>query len=465
MTHHALIVDDSRLACKVMGNMLDSFGISSMAVYSAEQALEFLKHNKTDIIFLDHNMPGMDGLETIQVIKSNPLTATIPVMMYTAKSGGVYVSQARALGAVDVLPKGIEKEFLENALAKLGLIQSAPKAEAKPPPHAKPASVNDEPHSAENITPTATPASLSQAAVNGQPQEAKTATNLSHVIAQAWNAMWAERAQPFISQQRNLHNEELAHITKKQNRYLTREIHQTLENFEHALAIRMESQHDYQQAKSELVINTMSRWIKICVFSTLALALLFIWAMFQLHQSQNQLTASENRLALWKSQLDLKLDRINNKVEHLSVAPAVALSNAPSENIWFVENENNQVIAEITSPSSQSGEYSATSLRGYHFIIDHKGGLGFQVVEAFYLTNNCIGDTFIKATPGQIFNLNEQLYFVDKNAEPMQVNINSMQTEQGCEKMDGELLNLFQLQVNNSFETGIDSAVQYHITQ
>ena len=120
MNKMALIVDDSRLACKVMENMLDTMGINSSAVYCAEEALEFLQINQPDIIFLDHSMPGMDGLETIKLIKSNPLTAAVPVMMYTAKQGEVYVGQARALGAVGVLPKGMEKDYLYNALCKLG---------------------------------------------------------------------------------------------------------------------------------------------------------------------------------------------------------------------------------------------------------------------------------------------------------------------------------------------------------
>ena len=118
----ALIVDDSRLACKVMSNMLESLNIESVAVYSGEEAIDYLKHSQPSIIFLDHSMPGMNGLQAITIIKSNPLTATIPVLMYTAKEGDVYVGQARALGALDVLPKGLEKNDLLSSLTDLGLV-------------------------------------------------------------------------------------------------------------------------------------------------------------------------------------------------------------------------------------------------------------------------------------------------------------------------------------------------------
>ena len=61
MHKKALIVDDSRLACKVMVKMLKSFGIQTYEAYSAEEALKALEQSHPDIIFLDHTMPGMDG--------------------------------------------------------------------------------------------------------------------------------------------------------------------------------------------------------------------------------------------------------------------------------------------------------------------------------------------------------------------------------------------------------------------
>ncbi len=72
---------------------------------------------------MDHMMPGMDGLQAVQAIKSNPETATIPIMMYTSKEGDLYVSQARALGAIGILPKQVEPAQLFEVLNKLGLVE------------------------------------------------------------------------------------------------------------------------------------------------------------------------------------------------------------------------------------------------------------------------------------------------------------------------------------------------------
>jgi CheY-like chemotaxis protein len=118
----ALIVDDSRSARVILSRMLEGYGLEIDAAESAEQALEYLKSAKPDVIFMDHLMPGMDGFQAIQAIKGNPLTSMIPVMMYTSQEGELYVSQARALGAVGVLPKTVKQGELSRILYQLRLL-------------------------------------------------------------------------------------------------------------------------------------------------------------------------------------------------------------------------------------------------------------------------------------------------------------------------------------------------------
>lgn len=118
----ALIVDDSRSARVILGRMLEAYDLQVDAAESAEQALEYLRQARPDVIFMDHLMPGMDGFQAIQAIKSNPDTATIPVMMYTSQEGELYVSQARALGAVGVLPKTVKPGDVSRVLYQLHLL-------------------------------------------------------------------------------------------------------------------------------------------------------------------------------------------------------------------------------------------------------------------------------------------------------------------------------------------------------
>ena len=119
----ALVVDDSRSARVALRGLLERYGLAVEFAESGEEAIDFLKSQAVDVIFMDHSMPGMDGFEAVSVIKADPRTAMIPVMMYTAKEGEVYVGQARALGAVGVLPKQVQPGVLFDMLMKLGLVQ------------------------------------------------------------------------------------------------------------------------------------------------------------------------------------------------------------------------------------------------------------------------------------------------------------------------------------------------------
>ncbi len=118
----ALVVDDSKSARVILSRMLEKYDIEVDLADSAEQAIEYLNHDRPDAIFMDHLMPGMDGLQAIRVIKGNPQTAMIPIMMYTSQEGELYVSQARALGAMGVLPKQVRPVDVSKVLHELHLL-------------------------------------------------------------------------------------------------------------------------------------------------------------------------------------------------------------------------------------------------------------------------------------------------------------------------------------------------------
>ena len=130
MNKRALIVDDSRSARVILSRMLEGYALDVDSCESAEQALEFLQQARPDVIFMDHLMPGMDGFQAIQAIKGNPGTAMIPVVMYTSQEGELYVSQARALGAVGVLAKTVKQADVSRVLYQLRLLPE--RREARP---------------------------------------------------------------------------------------------------------------------------------------------------------------------------------------------------------------------------------------------------------------------------------------------------------------------------------------------
>jgi CheY-like chemotaxis protein len=119
----ALIVDDSKSARLFLSRILEKYELDVDTTETAELAIEYLANHRPDVIFMDHLMPGMDGFQALQAIKNNPRTATIPIMMYTSQEGELYLGQARALGAVGVLPKQIKQADVSKVLYQLHLVQ------------------------------------------------------------------------------------------------------------------------------------------------------------------------------------------------------------------------------------------------------------------------------------------------------------------------------------------------------
>lgn len=125
---NALLVDDSKSARLVLSRLLEKNNLHVDLVESAEEALSYLKENKPDVIFMDHMMPGMDGLEAAKIINTNPDTHTIPVVMCTSKEGEAFTADAKAHGAVDVICKPPSPDAVARVLQLLnegGLVTDA----------------------------------------------------------------------------------------------------------------------------------------------------------------------------------------------------------------------------------------------------------------------------------------------------------------------------------------------------
>jgi CheY-like chemotaxis protein len=116
---NALIVDDSRSARVMLQRLLEKMNVVSLAVESAEEAIEYLEEQRPDVIFMDHMMPGMDGLEATQTIKNNPKTKSIPTIMYTSKEGDGYNTLAKSHGASGVLPKPADQQAVMAVIDSL----------------------------------------------------------------------------------------------------------------------------------------------------------------------------------------------------------------------------------------------------------------------------------------------------------------------------------------------------------
>ncbi len=100
-----LIVDDNFDNIRVLGTVLRKNDYRVMIAQSSKQALHSLEVAEIDLILLDVMMPGMDGFETCQQIKSHPDWQRIPLIFLTAKVEESEIVQGFKLGAVDYITK------------------------------------------------------------------------------------------------------------------------------------------------------------------------------------------------------------------------------------------------------------------------------------------------------------------------------------------------------------------------
>ena len=89
-----LVVDDSASARTVLKRLLERKGAKVDMTESGSQALDYLRDHRPDVIFMDHTMPGMSGLDAIKAMREDPSTAGIPVIMYTSQSDEHYYQLA-----------------------------------------------------------------------------------------------------------------------------------------------------------------------------------------------------------------------------------------------------------------------------------------------------------------------------------------------------------------------------------
>ncbi|SDW22092.1 response regulator [Thiocapsa roseopersicina] len=111
-----LLIDDSRVTRYALRIELKNCGIDVDTADSAEAALEILKSRVPDAIFMDHIMPGLNGLEALEIIRADPRTAHIPIVLCTSQEDSDFAAAARKKGVLTVLPKSLAAERLPEVI-------------------------------------------------------------------------------------------------------------------------------------------------------------------------------------------------------------------------------------------------------------------------------------------------------------------------------------------------------------
>lgn len=107
-----LIVDDEEDILKLVDYNLAKEGYLTNAVTSGEQALIEARNSPPDLIILDLMLPGVDGLNVCRIIRSDPVTHAIPIIMLTAKGEESDIVTGLELGADDYITKPFSPKVL-----------------------------------------------------------------------------------------------------------------------------------------------------------------------------------------------------------------------------------------------------------------------------------------------------------------------------------------------------------------
>jgi len=96
--------------------LLDDISARLVSVESGEEALSRVVELQPVLILMDLRLPGIDGLETTQILKRNPLTKDIPVWAITAYAMNGDEERARAAGCCEYITKPVRAVDLANRL-------------------------------------------------------------------------------------------------------------------------------------------------------------------------------------------------------------------------------------------------------------------------------------------------------------------------------------------------------------
>ena len=118
---HILLVEDNEVNRRRSGFLLRSQGYEVREATTALAAFEMLDKERPDLIVMDIQLPGIDGLEATRKLKEQPATADIPVIAVTSYAMKGDREKALAAGCAGYVTKPIDKNtFIQEVAAQLG---------------------------------------------------------------------------------------------------------------------------------------------------------------------------------------------------------------------------------------------------------------------------------------------------------------------------------------------------------
>jgi CheY-like chemotaxis protein len=114
-----LLVDDTKTILMLEDMIMHSAGYDTMTAANGKEAIESVRREPPDLIVMDIMMPMMDGIEACRILKTNPQTKHIPIVMLTTMGEDAAVAAAHTAGCDDYTTKPIQRQELLHKIRAL----------------------------------------------------------------------------------------------------------------------------------------------------------------------------------------------------------------------------------------------------------------------------------------------------------------------------------------------------------
>jgi len=114
-----MIVDDCNTTRKLLGHYLRTRGYSVVFAENGLDAMEKLAIHDVNLVMTDLNMPYMDGMELIKLLRADPVLSEIPILMITTENDDIEREKAISCGANGYMVKPVTGNAIEEKIKSI----------------------------------------------------------------------------------------------------------------------------------------------------------------------------------------------------------------------------------------------------------------------------------------------------------------------------------------------------------
>jgi CheY-like chemotaxis protein len=125
---HILIIDDDETMRRLYGSLLGKAGYEVLYAPDADQGRELARRFQPDLILMDKQMPGTDGIKASGTLKKEAATARIPIVLLTNEDLSIEAEKwMKEFSIIDYIQKGVSNDkFIERIKEVFNMIENKP---------------------------------------------------------------------------------------------------------------------------------------------------------------------------------------------------------------------------------------------------------------------------------------------------------------------------------------------------